>query len=85
MTSDELSRPSLTRRQLALLVGAVPLAARSVCASAQSAATQPEQTVAGPVPAEARVKAQDDIRKNSELLRKIELPTDAEPAFVFHP
>jgi hypothetical protein len=84
MTSDESSRTSLTRRQLALLVGAVPLAARTGRASAQAAA-QPQQTVASPVPVDARAKAQDDIRKNSDLLRQIELPTDAEPAFIFHP
>ena len=85
MTSDESSSSSLTRRQLALLVGTVPLAARTARASAQAAAAQPQQTVASPVPADARAKAQDDIRKNSDLLRQIELPTDAEPAFVFHP
>jgi len=85
MTSDELSRPSLTRRQLALLVGAVPLAARTALASTQPAAAQPRQTAAAPATADSRVTAQDDVRKNSELLRQIELSTDVEPAFVFHP
>ncbi len=85
MASDELSRPSLTRRQLAFLVGAVPVAARAASASTQSPAAQPQQTAASPAPPDARVKAQDDVRKNSDRLRQIELDTDLEPAFMFRP
>ncbi len=84
MALDELSRPCLTRRQLAFLVGAVPLTARAASASPRSAAAQPQQT-ASLTPVDPRLKAQDDVRKNSDRLRQIELDTDVEPAFVFHP
>ncbi|MGA7411536.1 MAG: hypothetical protein WBW33_13730 [Bryobacteraceae bacterium] len=70
---------------MAFLVGAVPLAARAARASPKSAAGPPQQAVVNPASADARVKAQDDVRKNSDRLRQIELATDMEPAFVFHP
>ncbi len=85
MASDELSRPALTRRQLAFLVGAAPLAACTASASTQSVAAQPQQAAASPATPDAGVKAQADVRKNSERLRQIELDTDLQPAFFFHP
>jgi hypothetical protein len=85
MASDALSRPSLTRRQLAFLVGGAPLAARAASAATQPDAAPVQQSASPSVAADAGVKAQDDVRKNSDRLRQIELNTDVEPAFVFHP
>jgi hypothetical protein len=85
MTSDKSPRTPLTRRQLAFRFAAVPLAARAASAFAQSAPAQPQPAVASPSPVDPRAKAQDDVRKNSDRLRQIELDTDLEPAFVFHP
>jgi hypothetical protein len=84
MASDELPRPSLTRRQLAFLVGAVPLTARAASASPRSAAA-PLRQATNLTPVDTGAKAEDDVRKNSDRLRQIELDTDVEPAFVFHP
>jgi hypothetical protein len=89
MTSDESSRHPVTRRQLALLMGALPIVARTAAALPPASAGQaqpiagPPQTVASPT--DLLAKAQDGIRKTSERLRQVELATDVEPAFVFHP
>jgi hypothetical protein len=91
MTSDESSRHPLTRRQLALLVGALPFAARTAAAAAPPTLEQalspsaPAQAAAAAAQADSVAKAQADIRKNSERLRQVELATDVEPAFVFRP
>jgi hypothetical protein len=93
MASDEQSRRSLTRRQLAFVtrrqaaffIGAAPLAAQAAGTLPQASAPPTQQAAQPPAPVDAAAKAQADVRKNGEVLGQIELPTGAEPAFLFRP
>lgn len=78
----------MTRRRLAALLSATPLAAQI----AAPPVTQKTPPVGSPAPSqttgtadEKLKKANDDIRKVSERLAQIEVPMDVEPSFVFKP
>jgi hypothetical protein len=70
----------LTRRQLAALLSAVPVAAQ-VATTPPIGAPQPPKPSATP---EQRLqKAFSDVRDVSHRLSQIEVPMDLEPAFSF--
>jgi hypothetical protein len=85
-----LSAPAsrITRRRLAALLGATPLAAQiptpPVTQKTPPLGTPaPSPTASSPV--EKLKKANDGIREVSARLAKLEVPIDTEPAFVFKP
>jgi hypothetical protein len=63
-----------TRRELAALLGALPLAAQ------QNPPTPAEPKIR---PAGSLVKAVDTVHENGAKLRAMNLPMDVEPAFRF--
>ena len=74
---------AITRRQLAQLTAALPLAA-------QVTSTVPPQGAPAPAappatPQERLQKAYADVRKVSDQLAKLEVPASLEPAFAFRP
>jgi len=78
----------MTRRRLAALLGAAPLAAQTPAPPVAQktppvGAPAPSPTVANPD--EKLKKANDGIRKVSERLAQLELPMEVEPSFVFKP
>ena len=82
------SAPPLTRRQVAVLVAASPLAASPL--ALQVTSTVPPQGAPAPptqpaTPQERIQKAYADVRKISDQLAKLEVPTSLEPAFAFRP
>lgn len=85
-----LSAPGsrITRRRLAALLGATPLAAQ-IPTPPVTQKTPPLGTPApsptASSPDEKLKKANDGIRKVSARLAQLELPIDTEPAFVFKP
>ncbi|MFL6450366.1 MAG: hypothetical protein ACJ746_22200 [Bryobacteraceae bacterium] len=85
-----LSAPTLrmTRRRLAVLLGATPLAAQI----ATPPVTQKTPPLGTPTPSattaspEEKLKKESDaVRETSARLAKLEVPMDTEPAFVFKP
>ena len=73
----------MTRRQMAVLLGASPLLA-------QVTQKIPPQGVPTPAPPNATPeqkleKALADVRQTSSRLAQIELPMNIEPAFAFRP
>jgi len=85
-----LSAPGsqITRRRLAALLGATPLAAQ-VPVPPVTQNTPPIGTPAAPragaTPEEKLKKANDGVREMSARLSKLEVAMDTEPAFVFKP
>ncbi len=80
--------PGITRRGLAALLGAIPLAAQV----ATPPVTQKTPPLGAPAPSpgaanpeEKLKKATEDVRKVSARLAQLEVPMDTEPAFVFKP
>ncbi len=61
----------MTRRQLAGLVAAAPVAARRLAAAGADSQTEPAQAAA------------DELRQSSAVVRKLAIPAGAEPAFSF--
>lgn len=86
MVSDPAS--PITRRRLAALLGATPLAAQ-VAVPPVTQKTPPLGTptpsVTAANPDEKLKKANDGIREVSARLSNLEVPMDTEPAFVFKP
>jgi hypothetical protein len=74
---------SITRRQMAALMAAAPLAAQVTSKVPPQGAPAPSQAAA--TPQEKLQKAYADIRAVSDRLSKMEVPIDLEPAFVFRP
>lgn len=71
----------LTRRQWTLLAAALPAAAQVTSKVPPQGAPAPAQPAA--TPEQKLQKAYADIREVSDKLSKIEVPMDAEPAFLF--
>ncbi len=67
----------LTRRELAGLVAAAPMAARRLAPSRPQATTAPDSAAS---PAQS---AAEDLRRNVAAVRKLALPAATEPAFAF--
>lgn len=74
---------SMTRRQMAALVAAAPLAAQVTSKVPPQGVPVPSQPAA--TPQEKLQKAYADIRAVSDRLSKMEVPMDLEPAFAFRP
>jgi hypothetical protein len=85
-----LSAPGsqITRRRLAALLGATPLAAQipvpPVTQKTPPVGT-PAPSPAAATPEEKLKKANDGVREVSARLAKLEVAMDTEPAFVFKP
>lgn len=85
-----LSAPGsrITRRRLAALLAATPIAAQTpvppVTQKTPPLGT-PAPSPAAKNPDEKLKKANDGIREMSARLSKLEVPMDTEPAFVFKP
>jgi len=69
----------LTRRELAGLVAAAPMAARRLAQAKPQAAPAPDS--APPAPQSAA----EDLHKNVAAVRKLAVPAATEPAFSFRP
>ncbi|HEX4165296.1 MAG TPA: hypothetical protein VHZ55_07470 [Bryobacteraceae bacterium] len=83
MSAHRDSRSRLTRRQwTALVVAAVPLAAQ-VTTTTTPPAGAPAPAKPAATPQERARKAYADIHETSDLLSKIEVPMNVEPAFSF--
>ncbi len=82
------STASISRRRMAALLTAAPLAAQ--VASPPAAQKTPPLGAPTPAPNSATPdqklqKAYDDIRQISNRLAKLEVPMNVEPAFAFKP
>lgn len=73
---------AVTRRRAALLLAASPLAAQVVSKVPPQGAPAP---AAPATPQQGLEKAHADVRKVSERLASLEVPTSLEPAFSFRP
>ena len=73
----------MTRRQMAMLVAAAPLAAQVTSKVPPQGTPAPSPPAA--TPQEKLQKAYADIRAVSDRLSKMEVPMDLEPAFAFRP
>jgi hypothetical protein len=78
----------MSRRRMAALLAAAPLAAQV----ASPPATQKTPPLGAPTPAPPSAtpdqklqKAYDDVRQISARLSKLEVPMNVEPAFAFKP
>ena len=88
MHSQSASTSRMTRRRIAALLGATPLAAQ-IPAPPVTQKTPPLGTPApsatAATPDEKLKKANDGIRDVSARLANLEVPMDTEPAFLFKP
>lgn len=79
----------MTRRQMAVLLGAAPLLAQVPQKTPPQATAPPLASPApappGATPEQKRQKAFTDVHQLSDRLAQIELPMDIEPAFAFRP
>jgi hypothetical protein len=80
--------PRISRRRVAALLAATPLAAQ--VASPPTTQKTPPLGVPTPAPPSATPeqklqKAYDDVRQISVRLSKLEVPMNVEPAFAFKP
>lgn len=83
MALRRTSPQRMTRRQIAALLAASPIAAQVTSTVPPQGAPAPPAPPATP---QARMeKAYANVRKVSDRLSKLEVPTSLEPAFAFRP
>ncbi len=78
----------ITRRRIAALLTAAPLAAQTIPPPVTQKTPPlgtPAPSATGATPDEKLKKANDGIRQVSARLAKVEVPMETEPAFVFKP
>jgi hypothetical protein len=88
LSASSKATTKISRRRVALLLSVSPLAAQ-VASPPINQKTPPVGTPAAPAGAKDPVaklqKAVEDVRQVSQMLSKLEVPMDVEPAFQFKP